>query len=379
MRNPSPVRAVKKGSPAPSLKINTYHLFRGEDLEDLGKSHIIVENGVITEISNGWLSEPDIVTGYVLPLPVNAHIHLNDYRVPESCVGYSLSNYVGSKGLKHPLIQLFKEPLMPEDLLETLIQYKIIVDFQEHSWKCTDLREALKKYEIEYVGLSRPKQWVEPLEPIAEKCGGIGISNPTKVPSWKKAELSIISKKYPVAAHVSETKEMEENGGLHYLLNDKIRLWHIVHGIFLEDWELRLLADENIPIVTCPRSNLFFTGRILDLRKALKYNIDVALGTDNAGCFHPDVFAEAHLIYTLFKEIDPRIILKILFINGYKVINTKPALIKEGEPAYLMALDLGLANQRSFNPYASVISRGLWAREKIIVKKSDVFYIIKRL
>ncbi len=358
---------------------NVHHLLYGEELDDYGKTHIVVENGVIKEISSGWVDQADYSGGIAIPLPVNAHIHLNDYRAVDHHYGYSLSGFVGLKGLKHALIQLFKEPLITDELLDTLIQYSIVIDYQEQYWLCREFKERLGKYHIEYVGLSRPRNWwYDELGEVVSVCDGLGISNPLKIPMWRMNELSRLSRKYVVSAHVSETMWMERVGSLHYLLANNVELKHVVHGVYFEDWEYRLLADNDIVLVVTPRSNIWFLNKLPSIEKALKYNVVIAIGSDNAGCFHPDTWIDAYLLLYL-KKIDPRILLKMLLFNGYYAIGRKPYYLMEGAEAMFMVIDLGLANERTDNVYLSIINRVLWSRKKIIVKHDKVYVLGKNL
>ncbi len=380
MKNPSPVGAVKRGSPPSPLSINTYHLLYSVELEDLGRSHVIIDNGVITEIGSGWVNNPAYTVGVILPLPVNAHIHLNDYRIPEHHIGYDLGGYAGSKGLKHALIQLFKKPLLPTELLQTLIQYSIVIDFQEHSWICRRYGELLSSYGIEYIGLSRPRSWdLNEIEDVMRQCSGIGISNPTRIPPSIAPYLGNHSLKKLFAAHVSETKHMEDVGSLHYLLNYHIRLAHVVHGVFFEEWEYKLLGELGIPLVVNPRSNLWFTGRLPRIDHAIKHGVVLAMGTDNAGCFHPDIWVEAQILYTYNKWLEPRKILEMIVINGYKAVGKEPYIVEEDRKAYFLGADLGVANYRSGNIYASIINRITWSPQLIVFKDKKVFIINKNL
>ncbi len=365
---------MKMGSPTLSYVFNVDHILYGPELIDLGRKHVIVENGYIREIGDGWLDNAIYSGGVALPLPVNTHIHLNDYRALDRFFGYSLSNYAGRKGLKHPLIKLFKEPLLPSELLNLFIQYSVIADYQEDYKLCSIFREKFIDIGVEYIGLSRPSNWLyDELDTVLERCNGLGISNPSTIPPWRREELSFYSRKHIVSAHVSETRYMEETGGLHYLLGSNISLKHVVHGVFLEDWEFKVLSDLGISLVICPRSNIWFTEKITDLDKAFKYGVNIALGSDNAGCFHPDIWLDAYLLH-IVKKINPKTIVEMATINGYKALGMKPRFILENKPAYFMIADLGLANTRSGNIYLSVVNRILWSH-RIIVKKDKIHYI----
>ena len=208
--SPSPVRSVKTGSPALNLAVNVYHLLYGEDLEDLGRSGILIENGRVAEIRSEWYAEADVVGGVALPLPVNSHIHLNDYRALEHHYGLTLEQYAGFKGLKHSLITLYKEPVLAPELLNVLAQYAVIVDYQEISSLCRVYEELLGEYGVEYYGLLeyygilRAQYWDEEcLSRALTLCRGLGIGNPLRVPPHAMQYLSEISRKLTISAHVS--------------------------------------------------------------------------------------------------------------------------------------------------------------------------------
>ncbi len=384
MKNPSPVGAVTKGSPARSRTIiNARHILVGKELLDHGPSTVIIENGVIAGIEDHLSSSPDYDVDVLMPLLVNTHIHTSDYRVPERCIGLGLGEYVGSKGLKHPYIRLYRDPKTAPELEYLFATLGLIGDYQEIHNDCVFYREWFGKLGIDYIGLSRPMDWnnvsLEELLDIAGKCGGIGVSNPLKLPRYAVDVLGVVSRRYVVSAHVSETRRMEERGSLHYLLSGGVLLRHVVHGVYLEDWELRLLADYGIVLVVNPRSNLWFTGRIASVEKLIEYNGLFALGTDNAGCFHPDVLIEAEYLYTLKPYLDPRRIVEALTVNGYHAMGVEPPFIEENREAYMLGLDLGLAGKRTWNIYASIIRRAPWSRRIIVFKKDIVYTIDKRL
>ncbi|MEM1921741.1 MAG: amidohydrolase family protein [Desulfurococcaceae archaeon] len=277
------------------------------------------------------------------------------------------------------MIKLYRKPLVTKELLNTLIQYSIILDYQELPELCNIYYDILNKYSVEYISLSRPRDWndLDELKNVLDKCSGLGIANPTHIPYWVVRELSFVSRKYPVSSHISETEYMEKTGGLHYLLSNNVLLKHVVHGTFLEDWELKLLSDLNIPLIITPRSNLWFLHKLPNILKAFEYNVTIALGTDNAGCFHPDIWIEAYILAYLLKiPIDK--LLEMILINGYRAIGRKPLTIEEGGRAYFMIVDLGLANTRSGFQLFSIINRILWSKRKIIVKNNKLYVLETR-
>ena len=55
------------------------------------------------------------------------------------------------------------------------------------------------------------------------------------------------------------------------------------HGVHLSDQEYQLLKQKGGAVVFCPTSNLFLGSGLFDLNKALKYDVNIAFGTDVGG------------------------------------------------------------------------------------------------
>lgn len=64
------------------------------------------------------------------------------------------------------------------------------------------------------------------------------------------------------------------------------------------DSDLEIVADNKIPIVICPRANVFF-GEIPNIPRMLKYGIKLNLGTDNVMINKPDMFTEMEFAYKI--------------------------------------------------------------------------------
>ncbi len=376
MKIPSPDRSGgEEGiSGTEPIIINLDKILVGENLDIVEHAYIQIENGVITDIENTWSHDGISLGGIATPLPVNAHVHLNDYVVPEACIGLDLASFVGSKGIKLPLTRLNRHYFLDKPLKESLNTYYSVADFQEHKDYCRENKELVERTGAIYLGFSRPSNPLDPAEywEAARLCGGIGVSNPLRLPPHVMEELHRISQQYPVSAHVSETEKMEERGSLHYLLNYRIKMTSIVHGVFLKRWELRILAEENIPLVVCPRSNIWFVGRTADIPYALTEGVTIAIGTDNAGCFHPDIFAEMELLFTIFRNsIDPYEIVRMAFINGYIAVGIKPRHIDTGQPANILILREPRLARHTWNVYGSIIRRARYC-DKIILRGKSI-------
>lgn len=77
----------------------------------------------------------------------------------------------------------------------------------------------------------------------------------------------------------------------------------IAHGVHLDDAEVRLLAERGSSVAHCPSSNLKLGSGIADVPRLRAAGINVALGTDGAGCNNTlDGFGEARLAALLARS-----------------------------------------------------------------------------
>ncbi len=320
-----------------------------------------------------------------MPGLVNAHIHLLDSIVQDACIGYSISGYAGSRGVKHALTRLYgREATAYKGFIrDHLSMYSSIGDFLENPQYCSELRQLFSEYNVLYKPLSRPINTLDPDEYswVAKTCGGVGVANPTNIPPYILDTLARISRDYIVAAHVSETPWMQRVGGLEYLVEHGVRLRHVVHGVYLEDWEYRYLVDNDIVLVVCPRSNLWFQGRLPRLGKAYNYGVGIAIGTDNTGCFHPNIWSDIEIAYSIVHSrnpsVKPREFLKHIIKSSIKALALeKPWYIVENEKADILALNgREIMVHRSYDKIGAIIKRAWVSRN--FIKITD--QVIKKL
>jgi len=94
-----------------------------------------------------------------------------------------------------------------------------------------------------------------------------------------------------------------------------------------------------VPIVVCPRSNVFF-GKVPDLPRLLRIGVDVRLGTDNAMVNAPSMVREMEFAYKVARlkgHVDARDILAMA-LRGRGPDADRG--IREGDPADLVVFDL---------------------------------------
>ncbi|XP_060597774.1 guanine deaminase-like, partial [Ruditapes philippinarum] len=104
----------------------------------------------------------------------------------------------------------------------------------------------------------------------------------------------------PVQTHICETKPEVEYVAQLYpdsknyatvydkagLLTDKTIL---AHCIYLTKEEIDLITERGSSVSHCPNSNLSLRSGLLDVQNLLKHGIQVGLGTDVSGGYHPSI------------------------------------------------------------------------------------------
>lgn len=171
----------------------------------------------------------------------------------------------------------------------------------------------------------------------------------------------------PFYCHLSETKsEVEECVGrygmtpLMYL--DSLGLFDkgggIYHGVWLTDEEIELMADKNLSAVINSGSNCKLASGIAPLKKLYDKKVPLAMGTDGPASNNSlNMFKEMYLTSVLCKLreedaacLDASMILDMAVKGSAKCMGLEDSgLVKEGNPADLVLLDLNKPNMQPVN------------------------------
>ncbi|MBP1912533.1 amidohydrolase family protein [Thermococcus stetteri] len=164
----------------------------------------------------------------------------------------------------------------------------------------------------------------------------------------------------------AEVKEVKSRYGLkpvEYLkragaLNDRLLG---VHGVYLTDEEIRMLASAGSTLVHCPTSNVKLEGRTINLSGVLQTGVKVALGNDSPNPVGiMDMFLEmrtsalfANLLEGKAHSIPARKIFEIATVGGARALGIRAGLVREGYLADLLLID---ARKPWFGPKADPYS-----------------------
>lgn len=302
------------------------------------------EDGVVVEYGERAMDDVEM-SGYILPTFVNAHTHLADFRVPVD-LSLPLEDVVGPPdGLKHRYLS--QAP--PEEVRRSfnLLTRKMIrngvsrfIDFREGGAEGAALLANVGRSGARPSVMGRPKIHEfdrEEIEAVLQVSDGIGVSS---LSDWPYEELKAVaeftrSQGKRFALHCSE--RVREDIDLVLDLDPSF----LVHMVEATSDDLELCREAGIPIVVCPRSNMFF-GKVPPLARMVKSGVELALGTDNAMTALPDMVTEMEFagrvlrsqgVHSLDAVLDMALRGGRLILNEMHSISMKP-----GSPCDFMVL-----------------------------------------
>jgi len=310
--------------------------------------YICIENGIITEISEGKCPCVPVSKGLIVPPLVNSHTHCADGGLKIS-PDISLDELVAPpNGLKHQYLR----NLTDTALFNNMRHYSIassrngagtFVDFREGGLKgCRILKAASPEATI----LGRPvSEEYDPneIDDILEIADGIGISGISDMDhNYVDAIADHVRKKKKIfAIHASE--KVREDIDMILSLDPAF----VVHMVEATDSDLLKCAETETPVIICARSNRYF-GKVPPIKRILDCGVDIGIGTDNAMLCEPDLRAEASVFRdTLTAQggcsrdlVDP------LFLRGRKILY----------PGNKIHLKVGMKADVSIMPYSGKFS-----------------------
>ena len=308
----------------------------GEDLEEAPVA-VVVKDGIIHRIEH--LSAIHADMPWICPAFFNAHTHLGDSLAMDLPFRGTLDELVRPPdGLKHRILRSAAR----DDLVRGM-RLTLLTMAASGTAGCADFREG----GVEGVLALREAAHGIPLKPVVfGRDGGEAIADGLGVSSARDAGPGLdgmISDARRsgrlVAFHAGERDPGDVDDALSY---DPDLLIHCTHATRPQ---LRRIADQDIPIAICPRSNWRFrvaTSRDhppVDTMQALGCRI--LLGTDNAMCVQPDPWREAHFLCTVYGTT-PLDALKAATRGSS--LYSEPYSIKEGNKANFLVIDPGQSN-----------------------------------
>lgn len=346
-------------------------IIAGREMEPL-EGYICLRDGAITEIAEERSKSNNIIA----PCFVNSHTHIGDsvYKDPP------LGRYHGSRlerdldalvkppnGLKHRILRKTAHQQLVDSMKRSIMDMlatgtSAFADFRESGTPGIQaLKEAIDDTNIQNVIFGRPSNTEEPLKNIMEEIGrvlehvdGLGMSgaNDMEMEILEGAVAHVREKGRMFAIHAGEKERKDIDAALS-LAPDIL-----IHLTKANQQDLGRVADQDVPVVVCPRSN-FTTGvGMAPVHEMIETGITVAVGTDNVMLNSVNMFAEMEILSKVF-GIEDRQVFKMCTLNGASVLGlNNTGCIQKGNRASLMILN-GDSNNLSgvTNPLSGIVRR----------------------
>ena len=309
------------------------------------EGYLLLENGMIKEAGKVPSTRPK-VRGYIIPRPINAHTHIGDafIRKKTKNLPRDVEKLVAPpNGLKHKMLREASDDEIVQGMINSIkkmvsLGIYAFCDFRESGIKGVNLlKKALEGYPIRSIILSRPKEMSfnkDEIEKLLEISDGVGVSS---ISDWdfeclKEVSRAVKRKGKIFSLHASERVRED----LDRILDLKPDF--LVHMNQASMNDLERLVEEGIPVVVCPRSNLFF-GLKPKIGLMKKIGIKLSLGTDNAMISDPDIFEEARWVKKNCKETTLEDVLRMMTYNPREMLNLPQPDFDEGERGDFVVLD----------------------------------------
>jgi cytosine/adenosine deaminase-related metal-dependent hydrolase len=317
----------------------------GPELEAVD-GHVVLEDGEIAAVER-HATDSDAI---VCPAFVNAHTHVADAIVKEAGRGLDLEALVAPPdGLKHRRLRAADRAELVTAIRRSARSMRrggtaVFADFREGGVDGVGIfREAVAGTGIRGVAFGRE----DPA--VLEVADGYGASGAADADFAAAREAAREAGK-PFFIHAGEVGPEDIEPALSL---DPDCLIHMVHAT---DDHLATLAERDLPVVVCPRSNLV-TDVGLPPIAALDEHTTVGLGTDNVMLNSPSMFRE--MAYTAkLAECDARRILRMATVNGGDILDLESGVIEPGRPADVLVLDGETDNLAGYEDvYRAIVRR----------------------
>ncbi|HUU48917.1 MAG TPA: amidohydrolase family protein [Nitrosopumilaceae archaeon] len=376
----------------------------GKELEFVSNTNVKILDGRFKRIQPniGPSAREESIDGeglLLIPGFVNCHTHVGDSIAKDITLNSSVDSRI------HPVSGIKSKILKETDPKHLKVFMKnschsmlnkgitTFVDFREGALEgILMLKEVLADVPIRSIILGRlefyqtsdeikkntpfPKNRIEELTKLLNKCDGLGISGANEN---SQSVLNYYSKTSKIRAiHSSETKQSVAKSKKITGKSEVIRALNVkphfmIHMTYASKGDLFVTAKKTRGVVICPRANASLAEGIPNIDLMKKAGCIIALGTDNVMINSPDMFREMDYLWKVSMgihktRISPKEILKMATVNGGKILKKDIGVIETGKFADGIFIDKhSLDLDPMHNVYASIVHRASESNIKAVM------------
>lgn len=309
------------------------------DGNEFFEGYVGIEDGIVREMDGGRPPERPVAEGIVTPGLVNAHTHSADGLLVFSGRPSLEELVMPPNGMKHRYLnEASDDELIMSMRSFTDMMFRTgttgFIDFREGGRRGAELMRLSSPVPRGMI-LGRPsgRYDADETDRILDVTDGIGLPSISDISSSDADAVADHVRKRGKVLGIHASERIREDIGRIMSLSPSF----VVHMTEASDNDMRVCADADVPIVSCPRSNMFF-GKIPPLDRMVSSGADIALGTDNAMLCTPDIRAEANVFADIMKKkgCGASVTLKTLLADCRKVLYGRESLqVRTGMPADL--------------------------------------------
>jgi cytosine/adenosine deaminase-related metal-dependent hydrolase len=237
--------------------------------------------------------------GWIIPPFVNAHTHVADSFLLDERKPATVAELVGPGGWKHQqLAKASSDDIEDGIFARTDEMGKVgtahFIDFREGGIEGVKmLRQMASELRCEPVIFGREEAGETDWDQLAQEADGIGMSglrDHTQT-TLDESRAAAGRARKPFAIHASEDKRDDIDAII------ALEPAFVVHMCQGTPSDFKALAEADIPIAICPRSNRYF-GLPTPAREMLDAGVTVAIGTDNGMLADGDIRKELAILHT---------------------------------------------------------------------------------
>ena len=362
-------------------------ILKGIDLNPVRENIVIDDENKIIEISKD-AKEGEIIDAsnkIICPRFINAHTHIGDSIIKDEGDGLSLDEVVKPPhGIKHIALESASDDELVEAMRESMwdmhnLGISHFIDYREGGLEGVKLlKEAAEGIPITPIILGRDSSFYGEdadyhqvkiaIRKLLKHVDGIGLSGFGEIDTTvaeiiceKCEKEGKISSIHVAESECNQFSSLEKTNKTEPQRAFDAGFNQVVHMTNPKNDDIDSLVKSKSSLTICPRSNGALSVGIIPLYDILKTGVRPLMGSDNIMINRPNLFREMEFTLKIMKGfskdyIAPTEILKMATTNVCVADSLSEKINKsyigEGQNCELMIL-----NQKSSNPYLSIINR----------------------